>query len=749
VAAVVLDEFHERHLATDLALALLRALQRDRRPDLRLAVMSATLEADPVRDFLDGCPLLRSEGRAFPVEVEHLAHPDDRHLADQVTAAVRRLCQETADGDLLVFLPGAGEIRRCAEALAPLADSRRLVLLPLHGDLSPAEQNRAVRPSPGPGAPRKVILSTNVAETSVTIEGVVAVVDSGLARIASHSPWTGLPTLTVDRISQASAIQRAGRAGRTRPGRALRLYTRHDLDSRRAFEVPEIARLDLAEALLTLGALGVRDMAEFAWFEVPPAASLDAASELLRRLGAVAADGRLTETGRQLLRFPVHPRLARLVVEGERRGVGGPAATLAALVSEGDIAEEARARFGGPPGRSGPAGGSADLLERLDRFEQARAARFSRDRLRGLGVNVRAAEAVDRARRQLQGALTGAGGAAPRGASPDAIDEALALATLAAFPDRVMRRRSPGASEAVLASGGTAEVGPLPPQDLLVAVDVEERAAAGGRRGGSGVKVRLAVGIEPESLLDLFGDDLASTDDLVWNDQSARVERVTRLSYGAIVLEETRRPAPPSEEASVLLARAALASSPAAGSDPASAADPGFGTLAVRLALLRESFPAAEIPTVDGSTLEQAVVAACAGRVSLAQLRDADPRALWLAALPPAVTRLLRAETPERLRLPGGREVPVHYEAGKPPWIESRLQDFFGATSGPTICAGRVPLTLHLLSPAGRAVQVTSDLAGFWRQHYPAIRRELSRRYPRHSWPEDGATAAPPARRPR
>jgi ATP-dependent helicase HrpB len=730
VAAVVLDEFHERHLATDLSLGLLRALQRGPRPDLRLLVMSATLDADPVRAFLDDCPLVRSEGRAFPIEIEHLPQPDDRPPHEQVAGAVRRLCQEGLDGDVLVFLPGAGEIRRAAEALGPVVQGRGLVVRPLHGDLPPGEQNHAIRRS----AERKVILSTNVAETSVTIEGVVAVIDVGLARIAGHSVWSGLPTLTVEKISQASAIQRAGRAGRTRPGRALRLYTRHDFEGRRPFEIPEVARLDLAEAALALHALGVADPTRFDWFEPPPTGALAAADDLLRRLGAITAGGALTEVGRQLLRFPVHPRLGRLVVEGERRAVGPAAATVAALLSEGDIAP--RTRFAGPRGDDGA---GADLLERLDRFEQARAARFAPDRLRGLGVDVRAAQAVERARRQLERAVS----RRPGGPTGAAADDALALATLTAFPDRVMRRRAPGATEAVLASGGVAEVAALPPEELLVAVDIEERGTAGARRGPAAVKVRLAVGIQPEWLLDLAGDALTSSEQLVWNERTRRVEQLTRLSYGAVVLEETRRPAPPSAEATRLLVDGALAS----GWGGEGEGDQ-LAALGVRLDLLRGAglLPPGEIPLPDAAGLRAALEAVCEGRVAMAELGDADPRTLWLARLPAAVTQLLRSETPERLRLAGGREVPVNYEAGKPPWIESRLQDFFGASAGPALCRGRVPLTLHLLAPNGRAVQVTSDLAGFWRQHYPAIRRELSRRYPRHAWPEDGATASPPVR---
>jgi ATP-dependent helicase HrpB len=760
VEVVVLDEFHERHLASDLALALLRRLQLGERPDLGLLVMSATLDTEPVCEFLGDCPLLRSEGRLFEIVVEHLAQPDARPLADQVASAVRRLYQEGLDGDVLVFLPGAAEIRRATEKLASLAEPRDLLVLPLHGDLPPAEQRRAVEPA----SRRKVILSTNVAESSVTIDGVVAVIDSGLARIASHSPWSGLPVLTVGKISQASAVQRAGRAGRTQPGRALRLYTRHDFDSRRPHEIPEIARLDLAEALLTLAALGVRDGEGFDWFERPAASALQAGRDLLRRLGSLDGQGRLTDTGRQMLRFPVHPRLARLIVEGERRGVGEDAAALAALVAEGDISEIARTRFAGQSPRAGAPEG-ADLLDRLDRFRQARAARFARERLRGLGVDVRAAEAAELARRQLAAALRrdgpvkqptesrGEPAGSPCGcvggrraertlpgfpSQADAVDEALAMATLAAFPDRVMRRRSPGSSEALLASGGVGAVGAQPPDDLLCAVDVEERSATGGR--GRTVSVRLAVGIRPEWLLDIAPGELTERDELQWNADRQRVERVSRLLYGALTLEESRQVAPPSPEASRLLAEAALTSAPRGqehGEVPVE--------LQAKLEILRQAFPEADVPVLDAQEWQAMVVAACEGITSLAELQASPIEDRWLASLPPQVARLLREEVPERIRLASGRVVPLHYQTGQTPWIESRLQDFFGMAAGPSICKGRVPLTLHLLAPNRRAVQVTSDLSNFWRQHYPKIRRELCRRYPRHAWPEDGATATPPA----
>jgi ATP-dependent helicase HrpB len=736
VSAVLLDEFHERHLATDLALALLARLQKSSRPDLRLAVMSATLESEPISEFL-GCPAVRSFGRVYPVTTEYSEDKDDRPLAERVASAVRRLHLEGCQGDVLCFLPGAGEIRRAAEALESFARAKGILVLPLHGDLSPAEQHRAVTPAGQP----KVILSTNVAETSVTIEGVVAVVDSGLARIASHSPWSGLPRLAVGKISQASAIQRAGRAGRTAPGRALRLFPRHDFESRRPYEIPEIGRLDLSEALLTLAALGVPDASRFDWFEAPGAAALDAASSLLRRLGALGEQGGLTEIGRRMLRFPAHPRLGRLLVEGERLGVGQEAAALAGILSEGDIADDARARFG--EGRNRQAPESADLLERLDRLAQARQARFDRGRMRAIGVDGRAAEAADKARRQYASALGGSQVARPSDA--EAVDSALAMAVLTAFPDRVMRRRTPSAGQAVLSTGGAAEVGPLPPDELLVAVDAEERSTAMGRQTGRGLMVRLAVGVKPEWLLDLVPDGLSESEETSWNGKSGRVEVTSRMCYGAVVLDVSRRAAPPSAEASRMLAEAAMAG----GEGDAKVFGPSTSILQVKLEILRGVFPDQEIPVLDVDHVRATVVAACAGLTSMAEFQAVPMEERLRQSLPRKLTELLRNETPERILLPGGRQVAVNYEAGKPPWIESRLQDFFGLSAGPAVCRGRVPLTLHLLAPNQRAVQVTSDLAGFWRNHYPEIRRELCRRYPRHAWPEDGATATPPAPKPR
>ncbi len=734
VACVVLDEFHERHLAGDLALALLRRLQQTKRPELKLVVMSATLEAAPVAAYLGDCARLRSEGRRFEVGVEYLPVADDRYLDQQVLAAVKRVLAAEHPGDLLVFLPGAAEIRRAREACDELAQRHGIELHALHGDLGSEEQDRAVRPSKR----RKIIFSTNVAETSVTIEGVGVVIDSGLARVASHSPWSGLPTLKLAKVSKASATQRAGRAGRTRAGHCVRLYTRSDHDGRQDHDAAEIRRVDLTETVLSLRAAGVQDPKTFPYFEAPPDASLEAADTLLRRLGALDSKGLgLSEIGQRLLRFPVHPRQGRLMIEAERRGVPAEGALLAALLGERDLRQEARARVGNRPRTQPERSGASDLLETMDRFERAEQGGFSHGALQAQGLEPGATHAAQRVRKQLS-RLTRAQGARPAGA--EAVEQALLLSILAGYPDRVARRKRPNAPELLLFGGGSAtlsETSVVHSGSLLVAVDAEERT------GSKGVWVRQASTIEPEWLLELDGGALIESDLLEWNEQAERVERATRLSYGNLVLEEARAPAVASEAASALLAEKAIAGGAARFADPEAVEQ-----LAVRFELLRSAFPEAGFPEVDEDFQARVLRQLCEGRRSFAELREASYPAALQQTLSPEQARLLATRLPERVTLPGGRGVAVHYERGRPPWIESRLQDFFGMADTPKICDGRVSLVIHLLAPNMRAVQVTSDLPGFWARHYAGIRKELGRKYPRHFWPDDPLHEKPPPPRP-
>jgi ATP-dependent helicase HrpB len=738
VGMVILDEFHERHLQGDLALALLRRLQETRRPDLKLAIMSATLDAGPLKAWLGDCPSLLARGRRFEVAVEYLEKPDPRPLDAQVAGAVKRLLANGTLGDILVFLPGAREIRQARDACQGIASSLDLAVLPLHGELSPEEQDLAV----GPNKRRKVILSTNVAESSVTIDGVTAVVDTGLVRIAGYSPWSGLPSLKVVRVSKSSAIQRAGRAGRTRPGQCLRLYTRHDFETRPEHEASEIARMDLAEVQLALHGMGLGNHGQLAWFEPPPSSSLEAAEELLRRLGSIDRQGALTPLGRQMVGIPAHPRQARVLVEARSRGVGRTGAVIAAILGEGDFR-----RSEIMSGRASQAAVSApsDLLELADLFEQARRSDFNPGKLRSLGLHEGAVRSVDRSRKQLE-SHRGADAASP---SKDP-EQALLMSILAGYPDRVARRRSlekvapgAGASELLLSAGGTARLSDssvVRDAPFLVAVDAEERGARPGMPR-AGAIISLASAIEPDWLLDLFGEEVRPESELHWNPQLERVEGVSRLKYGALVLEESRDTSVDPAAASRLLATVALERGLAA-----FAPEGAWEALLGRLRFIEGAAPGSGLAAPDAEAQRALLEQLCEGHSSLAELRSASLVDLARAQMG-AKAAEFDSLAPESLRLPGGRSVAIHYEPGKPPWAESHLQDFFGMVAGPSIARGRVPVVLHLLAPNRRAVQVTTDLAGFWERHYPAIRKELSRRYPRHSWPDDPRTATPPAPR--
>jgi ATP-dependent helicase HrpB len=726
VSAVLLDEVHERHVHGDVALAMLRRLQRTTRPDLMIAAMSATIEADPIAAFL-GCGIVRSEGKRFDVAIEHLPAPDDRKLELLVASAIRSLVTSGLDGHVLVFLPGAAEIRRAMESCAKIAAENDLVLLPLHGDLPPAEQDRAV----GPSSKRKVILSTNVAESSVTIEGVVAVVDSGLVRVVRHAPWSGLPSLAVEKTSRASATQRAGRAGRTRPGRALRLYTKADHDARPEHDTPEILRVDLSQTLLELSAANARDLE---WLDAPRADAVKAAEELLRRLGALSErDSTITDTGRRMLAFPLHPRLARMLVEAERRGVVDDGVVMAALVGERDLRLASKTRFDGGARSVDVATEKSDLLGLLDLFREAEASGFTQHALRAIGLDAGAVFAVDRARKQL-GRIARASKDAKPPESPEAHDDALLVSVLAGFPDRVARRKKPGSRDLALAQGGTAELAEtsaVRDAPWLVAVDAEVV------RGRS--VVRIASGIEPEWLIDLFEDRIREVADVTFDEAKGKVVGGSKMLYEGLAIAES--PGFDKDDPRVadllfehVMARGARALAPE-------------GALDRWLARVR--FAASQDPGIAAPTDEdvaKTLRAMCAGKTSLRELEDAD------------LLETLRAQTgayakidqlaPERVTLASGRSAKIEYEPGKPPWVESYLQDFIGTKTNPQ--AGRVPIVLHLLAPNRRAVQVTTDLAGFWERHYPAIRKELMRKYPRHPWPEDTSTPVParPPRRP-
>jgi len=717
VGAVVFDEFHERSLDVDLALALAREVCRDARPDLAIAVMSATLETAPVAAFLGGCPVVESGGRLHEVAIDHDGTSPTDPLELRVARAVGGCLARTA-GDLLVFLPGVGEIHRAERAIAASAAGRDLTILPLHGELTPAAQDAALRR----GAARRVVLATNVAETSVTVEGVTAVVDTGLARRLRHDPSLGLNRLELGRISRASADQRAGRAGRTAPGVCVRLWSRVEHGALEAADIPEVRRLDLAGPVLQLHDWGRPDPAKFGWFELPSEAALDRAHHLLCRLGALDDRG-VTELGRAMARLPAHPRLARLLVAGHRLGQTDRASAAAALLGERD---PYRLR---PDAKSRGRAVVCDLTERVEALEDRRATPpegcvlVARDRGAVRFVR-RVADQLARLTRRVCGREP-----PPRGN----VDRALRHALLDAFPDRVARRRGARDPRAVMVGGRGVRLdraSGVEDAELFVCVQVD-----GGRSEG---RVRLASAIE-EGWLE---PARIHVEDRIFFDADAeRVRIVRRRCYEDLVLGEAaagRSPATAGEVARVL--------AEAASDRLERALDlSGEATLAWRRRLrwLGQVRPDLPVHAPDDDDLRAALPELCRGLRSFRQLRELPLPTRLAARLDGAVLAALQREAPEHIRVPSGSLVRLRYRDDGPPVLPVRIQEMFGLADTPRVGSRNVKVLLELLAPNHRPQQVTDDLASFWRNTYPVVARELKRRYPRHAWPDDPLTARP------
>jgi ATP-dependent helicase HrpB len=723
--AVLFDEFHERGLESDLALAMARLIQQTVRPELRLAVMSATLEAGPVSQYLGGCPTVSSEGRLHLVEVFYQPRPADRPWPVAVAQAVRQLLDRT-DGDLLVFLPGLYEIRQAARQLDGLARERDLAVLPLYGDLPADQQDAALLPQ----GRRKVVLATNVAETSVTVEGVTGVVDTGLARVLAFDPAVGLDRLRLAPISRSSADQRAGRAGRTRPGVCLRLWGAAAHRARPEQTEPEIRRVDLAGAVLQLLGLGEQDVLHFPWLEPPPEATMARALAQLRRLGAVDDNG-VTELGRVLARLPVHPRLGRLLVEGQRLGQPDRVALAAALLSERDPFTRDADR----PGAAIPHGATrSDVLDRVEAVEE-----FERHG-RGATVlgplNRNAARFVLRARDQLVRTVRQESRRSavlnPQSAirNPQS-DEVVLRALLAAFPDRLARRREAGGRRGVMVGGRgvrLASSSGVTESELFLCVDVD----ASQRES----LVRLASAVEREWLP---AEWLSTSTEVAFDTASERVAARRLLRFEDLVLEETECAPPAGDEAARVLA-AAAAEQPARVLPPA---DSPAGLFRTRVRCLRQWMPELQLPALDDDGMRELLTGLCQGRRSFAELRNAP----WLEAIQGKLTyaqrQAVEREAPERWAVPSGSRIALRYEEGRPPVLAVRIQEVFGLRQTPRVAGGRIRVLLHLLGPNYRPQQVTDDLASFWANTYPQVRKELRARYPRHAWPEDPLSATP------
>jgi ATP-dependent helicase HrpB len=711
IACVVFDEFHERGLEADLVLGMVRLIQENVRPELKVVVMSATIDPAPLSAYLGGCPVVDSEGRSFPVGISYRSRRSDTHIHESVAAAIREISTQTP-GDVLAFLPGLREIRQTAELLEEFASREGMAVLPLHGDLPPEQQDRALqRLDRG-----KIVLATNVAETSVTVDGVTAVVDSGLARQLEYEPSTGMDRLRLVPISRASADQRAGRAGRTQPGVCIRLWDEPSHRARPEQALPEIQRVDLCGAILQLLAIGECDPTEFPWLDSPRPEALAQATRLLIQLDLVAGKT-LTELGCKAANFPVHPRLGRLLIEGELRGCAGRAALVAAILSERDPFVRDLA-----PGEASTAAPSdsdcIDRVEALEAFEATGRLNSAAGMLHRAGART-ILEVRDHLLR-LCGYQSG---------SDSRDDEQLRRCLLAAYPDRLARRRDKGSSKAVMIGGRGVKLAPssrVTEAELLVCVDVDA--------GGTDSFVRLASAVERSWLP---AEKVTTRNEVYFDEAAEKIAARKQVLFADLVLEELPAHVADEDQAARVLTTAAMQRLDRVLPPP----DSDAGRFITRARCLRHWLPESELPAMQPADLGGLLESLCRGRRSFTELRNGPWLDLLRGELPYDQVRLIESEAPERLLVPSGSQIALEYAEGRPPVLPVRIQELFSLAETPRIARGRVKVLLHLLAPNYRPQQVTDDLPSFWKNGYPLVRKELRARYPRHSWPDDPLTA--------
>jgi ATP-dependent helicase HrpB len=704
VGIVIFDEFHERSLHADLGLALSRQSQTLLREDLRILIMSATIEAEPVADMLDRAPIIQSEGRAYPVTTHYLNTKQEEKLEITVVKSIRQALQMDA-GSLLVFLPGAAEIHRVAGSLAAQQLGKEVEIAPLYGNLTQEAQDRALAPSlPGH---RKVVLATSIAETSLTVEGVTVVIDSGLMRVPRFSPRTGMTRLTTVPVSAASADQRRGRAGRLGPGVCYRLWTETEQRQLAPSSTPEIREADLAPLALELAAWGVTDPAELVWLDMPPAAAYQQARELLVQLGALHEDGGLTPHGKRVAALGLHPRLAHMVLQAMPLELGALACELAVMLSERDILAGARGR-------------DADVRTRIEVLWSAAQGEQRADVDFGLCRRITAEAKV---LMQSLGIRRG-----------EQRTSASGLLLAFAYPDRVAQRRSSG--RFLLSSGRGAvlpELQELSNARYLVAAELDDNGAES--------RIFLAAPVEEEDLLEAFGDRLLQEQEVLWDPAAGGVKARQRLRLGAIILKEK-----PLQEPNPDLLVQALITGIRAESLELLPWSRSSRQLQERVVFLHHSH-AGEWPDMRDEALLEALEDWLAPHLYGMTSKGALGRLNLTNILEEMLTweqrRWLEDWAPTHIQVPSGSRIPVDYSVAESPTLSVRLQEMFGLSDTPRIAKGRVPLTLHLLSPAQRPVQVTKDLASFWRDAYFEVKKDLKGRYPKHYWPDDPMAAMP------
>ena len=724
VSTIVFDEFHERHIYGDITLARALALQQSR-PDLKIVVMSATLDAGPLREYLAPCRELKSQGRTFPVEVRYAPKRIDfRHhpVWEAAADAFEKAIESGAEGDVLVFMPGAYEIARTVEAIRARRCARDFAVLPLHGELSAREQDAAV----GPCGQRKVVVATNVAETSITIEGVRMVIDSGLARIARYDPRRGIDTLLVERVSRASADQRAGRAGRTAPGICCRLWTEQEHAARPPQELPEILRHDLAEVVLTLKAGGIDDVRNFQWLEKPDARSLEQTLELLTDLGALDRAGRLTETGRKMVRFPVHPRYARMLLAGESYGCVRQACLIAALAQGRSILQRNKGRQ--------VRGNRDDLLGDEDVSDFKRLMRawvfadkngYRADACRRMGIHGGAARQVKPLYERFL-RIAEQEGLKINTRAPE--DEDLQKCILLAFSDRVAKRRDGGTLHCEVVHGRSGDLdrdSVVRGSALIVAAEIRE--IEGSR--DLNVRLSLCTAISEVWLEELFPEDMEERMEAVFDPVLKRVVSRHWKAFRGLELHASMKQEVDPQRAAEIMAKEVLC-----GRLRLYRWDDAVERWIARVNCLARGCPDYGIPEIDDEAREAMVQEICLGAVCKRDLKNREVWPVVRSWLSEAQRAMVEKQAPERIRLPGGSSVRIRYEAGQPPVLSATIQQLYGLESVPAIGFGQIPVMVEVLAPNRRPQQKTLDMRSFWENTYPLLKKELKGRYPKHEW---------------
>ena len=738
IDAVLFDEFHERHLYGDITLARALDIQETIRPDLQILVMSATLETGILEKYLAPCATLVSRGRTFPVTTEYLPRPApfDRVPAWELAAEeLARLATAHPEGDALVFMPGAFEIGRTLNEIRNHPRLGQWLALPLHGELPPAEQDAAVAQYPGR---RKVVVSTNVAETSLTIDGVRLVIDAGLARVARFDPYRGINTLLIEKVSRASADQRAGRAGRTAPGHCLRLWTEAEHGDRPAQETPEVRRLDLAEVALTLKASGVDDIHNFRWLETPERRALDRAETLLRDLGALDRDtGRINAVGRQMLAFPVHPRYARMLLAARERDCVRPVALIAALTqsrnlftrSEGRKMDEERDDLLGAEHES-------DFFLLMRAFRFAENSRFDPGRCRRLGIHAQGARQAGELFAQFLDIEHKHGGSddAQKDHGRDRSDD-IRRCVLTGFSDQLARRLDEGTLRCQLVGnrrGVLARESAVGRARLVIAAEVREVQQRGDELN---TLLSLATAVEEEWLKEMFPEDCSEGQEVFFDDTARRVMVRRQRRFRDLALDEKLSDDPPAEQAAALLAEEVLA-----GRCPLKNWDAAVDQWFARVNALAAWMPELGLPPVGPDDRRALVEQLCYGATTYKAIKE---RPVWPAVrawLSPQQQGWVEDYAPERVELHttrGPRKVKLTYPEpgdGAAPVLAARIQELYDVTGSVKVGAGRVPVVIQVLAPNHRPIQVTQDLANFWRDSYPKHKLELQRKYPKHEW---------------